>query len=136
MRLIKLFLTLAAFLFSNIAYANCTPAKSAGTHQAKFSKYSLSYRTEPVRIKVSEHFVMFIDVCDASGAPFSGDLVANAHMPKHKHGMNYMPKIIKLKDGEYRADGFMFHMPGHWQFKFDIQENDRSERLTMDQKIK
>jgi hypothetical protein len=31
--------------------------------------------------------------------------------------------------GRYRAEGLMFHMPGRWEFVFDVRAGGRTERL-------
>jgi len=132
----KFGLAIALILASNIAHAACELPTASESDKALPSNYALSYQTVPAQIGVAEHFTLLITVCSSKGAPFTGELRADAHMPIHKHGMNYLPKVIKLGDGEFRAEGFMFHMPGHWQFKFDLKDVDHSEQLTRDYKIK
>jgi hypothetical protein len=58
--------------------------------------------------------------------PGTGALVATAHMPEHKHGMNYKPVVKPLGNGRFRAEGWLFHMPGRWEFLFDVG----GERIT------
>jgi hypothetical protein len=41
-------------------------------------------------------------------------------MPEHRHGMNYKPGIRPVGAGRFRAEGLMFHMPGRWEFVFDL----------------
>jgi hypothetical protein len=47
-------------------------------------------------------------------------------MPAHRHGMNYRPSVASLAGGRFRAEGLLFHMPGHWEFIVEIG----GERLT------
>lgn len=75
----------------------------------------------PARISVGEHFALEIAVC-----PAARDLKANAHMPEHRHGMNYRPTLAPAGEGRYRSEGWLFHMPGRWEFVFDAG----GERLT------
>jgi hypothetical protein len=53
-------------------------------------------------------------------------------MPAHRHGMNYRAKVIPQGAGRWRAEGLMFHMPGRWQFVFDVDAGGRRDRLTYD----
>ncbi len=75
----------------------------------------------PARISVGEHFALEIAVC-----PPAPGLQANAHMPEHRHGMNYRPTLTPAGEGRYRSEGWLFHMPGRWEFVFDAG----GERLT------
>lgn len=58
--------------------------------------------------------------------PAAAELRANAHMPEHRHGMNYRPTLAPADAGRYRSEGWLFHMPGRWEFVFDVG----GERLT------
>jgi cytochrome c peroxidase len=42
-------------------------------------------------------------------------------MPEHRHGMNYAPEVKPLGPGRWRAEGLMFHMPGKWEFVFEVR---------------
>lgn len=44
---------------------------------------------------------------------------ADATMPEHRHGMNYKPSIAVQGGGRFRSEGWMFHMPGRWEFVFE-----------------
>jgi hypothetical protein len=80
---------------------------------------SLSYRTAPAKIAVGEHFVLELAVCAKQGkAPEKIRL--DAHMPEHRHGMNYRPGVTPLGGGRYRSEGWLFHMAGRWEFVFEI----------------
>ena len=80
-----------------------------------------SFRTEPERITVGQHFVVLLTSC-----PAPGRLRLDAHMPEHRHGMNYKPSVKALGEGRYRSEGWLFHMPGRWEFVFELG----AERLT------
>jgi hypothetical protein len=89
----------------------------------------LLYRTLPPRIEVGKHFAVDAVVC-ATAAPSA--LRVDAQMPAHRHGMNYRARVAPQGDGRYRAEGLLFHMPGKWQFVFDVERPGRTERLTAD----
>jgi hypothetical protein len=80
-----------------------------------------SFRTEPERVTVGQHFVVLLSAC-----PAPQQLRLDAHMPEHRHGMNYKPSVKALAPGRYRSEGWLFHMPGRWEFIFELG----GERLT------
>jgi hypothetical protein len=46
--------------------------------------------------------------------------------------MNYRARVVAKGGGRYVAEGLLFHMPGRWQFVFDVERPGRTERLTHD----
>ena len=88
-------------------------------------RLSLSYRTVPAKIAVGQQFEVFIGVCPKGNSSVAGPVRADAHMPEHRHGMNYRPSITPAAGG-YRSEGWLFHMPGRWEFVFEAG----GERLT------
>ncbi len=64
--------------------------------------------------------------CPKAGSALPGRLKLDAHMPEHRHGMNYLPSVKAVGGGRYRSEGWLFHMPGRWEFLFDVE----AERLT------
>jgi hypothetical protein len=89
----------------------------------------LLYRTVPSRIEIGKHFALDAVVC--AKAPPSA-LRVDAQMPAHRHGMNYRARVAPQGEGRYRAEGLLFHMPGTWQFVFDLERTGGTERLTAD----
>lgn len=98
--------------------------------RAESARYTVVYATKPAPIAVAKHFAMDIVVCAKPGAPAPQGLHVDAVMPEHNHGMNYKPGVIALGKGRYNADGLMMHMPGRWEFVFDVQTGGASERVT------
>ena len=88
----------------------------------KSATATIAYRTAPLR--VGEHFAVEFAVCPAPEA-----VKLDAWMPEHRHGMNYQPTIAALGGGRYRAEGLMFHMPGRWEFVFEVRAGGKAERL-------
>jgi len=86
----------------------------------------VSYRTVPPAVRVGEHFAVELAACPKPGAAPPERVKLDAHMPEHRHGMNYRPDVKPLGAGRYRSDGWLFHMPGRWEFVFDLDR----ERLT------
>ncbi len=122
--------------FSVPAHAACEQTDGTANRRAASPSYWLNYQTDPAEISVAEHFALDIEICAKNETPFSGSLGVDAHMPMHKHAMNYRPKVKSLGGGNFRAEGFLFHMPGLWQFTFDIRGTEKAERVTWDQSIK
>jgi len=97
----------------------------AGT-RLESQRYALSYRTIPPRIAVGEQFVVELAACAKTGSALPGRLTLDAQMPEHRHGMNYRPNLKTTASGRFRSEGWLFHMPGRWEFIFDLG----GERLT------
>lgn len=93
-------------------------------------RYALVFRTQPAAIVVGSHFAVEFSVCPKGDAPAPLSVRIDAHMPAHRHGMNYAPQIARTTEGRYLATGLMFHMPGRWEFVFDLRAGDKTDRLS------
>ena len=89
-------------------------------------RMAISYRTVPAMIAVGQPFVLELAACGKRGEPDLGRVKLDAHMPEHRHGMNYRAKVVPLDKGRFHSEGWLFHMPGRWEFIFDFG----AERLT------
>ena len=89
-------------------------------------RLSISYWTVPTKIAVGQPFVLELAACAKRGAAVSERVRLDAHMPEHRHGMNYRTKVVSKGVGRFHSEGWLFHMPGRWEFLFDID----TERLT------
>jgi hypothetical protein len=76
-------------------------------------------------VQVGRHFAIEVQVCPADAVLARVD----ATMPEHRHGMNYRPSLKPLGGGRWRAEGLMFHMPGTWALRLDVQAAGRTESL-------
>ena len=90
-------------------------------------RFVLAYRTEPV--EVAKHFSVDVTICPKSGQPQAEALKVDAHMPEHRHGMNYAPSVKPLGAGRWRAEGLMLHMPGRWEFVFEVRAAGLTDRV-------
>jgi hypothetical protein len=124
---------LLGVLLATPAWADDCPLDlGRGTGWVVFSDhYLMAFRTDPLRIEVSEPFALVVNVCTRRGGP-AELLAVDANMPEHRHGMNYRAAIVAKGDGRFRAEGLLFHMPGRWEITFDVRAGDDSERLTHD----
>ncbi len=82
------------------------------------ARFVVAYQSEP--IEVAKHFALDIRVCPKSGQPAPESLKVDAHMPEHRHGMNYAPTVKAVAPGRWRAEGLMLHMPGRWEMVFEV----------------
>ena len=87
---------------------------------------AVSFRTKPEKIAVGEPFTLDLAACPKRGPVDLERVRLDAHMPEHRHGMNYRTKIVRLGTGRFHSEGWLFHMPGRWEFVFDLG----AERLT------
>jgi cytochrome c peroxidase len=85
------------------------------------ARHVLAYKAGEV--EVAKHFSLEISACAKNGPP-PETLKLDAHMPAHRHGMNYAPSVLKLGPGRWRAEGLLFHMPGRWELVFEIDSAD------------
>jgi len=89
-------------------------------------RLTVSYWTIPARIEVGKPFALELAACPKAGEAVSERVKLDAHMPEHRHGMNYRTKVVPLGIGRFHSEGWLFHMPGRWEFVFDLG----TERLT------
>ena len=124
----------AAALVPLLAHASadaprCGDALGKGVARGESKRYVVAWRPDPSPIVVSRHFALDVVVCAKAGAAPAKSLRVDATMPAHRHGMNYRPTIAATGDGRFRAEGLLFHMPGAWEFAFDVAGDDGTERV-------
>jgi len=115
---------LAAAVLSFPAWPCSLPQEGTRLESERFV---LSYKAQAV--EVAKHFAVDVTVCPKSGQPVPEALKVDAHMPEHRHGMNYAPTLQTLGPGRWRAEGLMFHMPGRWEFLFEVRAAGSTDRL-------
>jgi len=112
----------------------CTPDLAAGkggkVQTIDSKKYALAFRTQPEKVEIGKHFMVELAVCANDGAAMPESVRVDAHMPEHRHGMNYKTTVTGSGAGKYRAEGLMFHMPGRWEYIFEVRAGGTAERLT------
>ncbi len=115
-----------------LAAAWCAPAFAAceakpGATRAVSQNAVVLFQPRPAPIKVGELFALDVEVCVTKGE--MRGVTVDATMPEHKHGMNYKPVVKKSAGNAWSATGLMFHMPGRWQFVFDVDTGAGRERV-------
>ncbi len=104
-----------------------------GTHAvvSNDGAWRIVYRTEPDPPERGTLFSVEVWVC-ATSAPDRPrkdvELLVDAAMPQHQHGMNRVPTISPSDSGGFRAQGLLFHMAGSWELYFDVTEGAVTER--------
>ena len=111
------------------AAQGCGDALGKGVARGESKSHVVAWRADPGPIVVSRHFALDIVVCPKRGATPAQSLAVDATMPAHRHGMNYRPTITAAGAGRFRAEGLMLHMPGAWEFTFDVVAADGTERV-------
>lgn len=96
-------------------------------------RYVLVYKASS--LTVSQHFALEVAACAKSG-PAPKTLQVDAHMPAHRHGMNYAPKVTALGPGRWRAEGLLLHMPGHWEFVFVVDGERLAQNLEVSEAVR
>jgi hypothetical protein len=97
-------------------------ASNAGT-------YRVTWQSEPAPVPLNATFALEVEVADAAGGDVSAlELVADAAMPDHGHGMKTQPRVTRLGPGRFRVEGMQFHMPGYWELYFDLARGPLRER--------
>ena len=107
----------------------CGEGLGAEVQRLNDARYQLIFKTTPSPIQVGQHFRLDFALCPIAPATAPSEVRVDAHMPEHRHGMNYRPGVHSLGAGLYRAEGLMFHMPGRWELVFDVRSSDGTVRL-------
>jgi hypothetical protein len=108
----------------------CEPAlEGEGVHKAEGRDYVVAWRPEPPTLQLGEFFALEVATCSKSGAALPTQLRLDAVMPEHKHGMNYQAMVTSRGKGRFRAEGLLLHMPGLWEFSFELRGSGGDEVL-------
>lgn len=126
-----------------LALAGCDggatpPAAASGkkTFESNDGRYKVELETKPAAIEVNQPFDVTLTVTPKSGAAKDVAVVVDARMPAHFHGMNRVAKVSNTGGNTWKAEGLVFHMPGHWELYVDITEGGTTERAQMDVNLK
>lgn len=124
-------LALAGVLLAATAPALACDSPGAGYVRLESKQFILWMATRPAAVPVGDEFSVDAVLC-AKGQARVDAIRFDAWMPSHRHGMNSRPSVQALGGGRWRAEGFLFHMPGRWQFTVDVDTPAGRERLTHD----
>lgn len=99
--------------------------------RARSGDFLIAYIAEPRIIPSNELFALDIWMIHEDGTPVNPEhyeLIVDADMPQHGHGMIVQPSIQRLDNGHYRVTDMLFHMPGYWELYFDVRHDGITER--------
>ena len=96
----------------------------------------IDYRWEPAPLKVGQFFSAEVIACRTPGAGPLAEIILDAQMPAHGHGMNYRPSAALVAPDHFRFTGLMLHMPGTWRLTFDLVQGERRTRLSREITLK
>jgi hypothetical protein len=119
--------------------ADPPPLKTTGARQGDSNggNYTVSFKPSPDPIPMNQLFDLVVTATPkAAGSGNAPAIEVDARMPAHGHGMNRVPKVARQGDGSFKAEGLLFHMPGHWELYFDISQGGKSERAQFDVDLK
>jgi hypothetical protein len=98
--------------------------------------YTVVFTPAPDPIPMNQLFDLTITIVPKSGGAQTPKVEVDARMPAHGHGMNRVPKVTRLSEGTLKAEGMLFHMPGHWELYVDITRGGVTERAQFDVDLK
>ena len=111
------------------AALGCEPhLKGANVQRIDGKRYALAWRAQPA-IHVSEFFTLEVAVCSRDGQPRVATLRVDAAMPDHGHGMNYRASVRPQGPDRFVVEGLLWHMPGRWELRFDVNAGADRESL-------
>ena len=102
--------------------------KNANGEATNKSLANLILELDENKIKLGKPFSFKVGLCSENNINTvkPDRITANAIMPAHQHGMNYIPKISYNKDSkQYDILGFLFHMPGLWEITISSYHDDK-----------
>jgi hypothetical protein len=107
------------------------PWRDANEVEGSTGLFVVRYLARPAAIPMNEDFALRACIFDARERERPLDdveLVVDAGMPEHKHGMVRVPRIERHDDGSFEIRGMLFHMPGRWELYFDVVRGALTER--------
>jgi len=93
--------------------------------------YRISYFSELNPIVINRIHSWVFHVKTSAGDPVIGaTITATGGMPLHNHGLPTNPRMTAdLGDGDYRFEGFRFHMDGEWELLVTIDLDGRRDTV-------
>jgi hypothetical protein len=135
MRRIPLSVAVLPLVVSWTASAMACPPQQGFTTLAS-AEAEIAYRWQPERLKVGQFFEAEVIACRAPDDGAVREVIFDAQMPAHGHGMNYRPTAVALAPGRFRISGMMLHMPGRWRLTFDLVQDRTRTRLVREVDLK
>ena len=92
-------------------------------------RWRVAWRPVGGPLPVSEPCVMDLRITDADGQPLDDrvEVIFDAEMPHHGHGMNVEPRVTR-EGNDWLIEGILLHMPGRWEASVDVELDGEIER--------
>jgi hypothetical protein len=110
----------------------CEGRLAARHESGRASPVRVAWQLPDQPIAIGQPFTLVLHVCAENPAHKVSEIVLDADMPQHKHGMNYAPRVTMRGPGEAVGEGFVLHMPGRWRLIADMRIDGRRERFVTD----
>ncbi len=103
----------------------------ATTQTSKQGLFTVSYQSELEPVAINQLHTWTLHVAAADGQPLDGAMVTiDGGMPEHNHGMPTQPIVTALANGDYRAEGMKFQMPGWWTVTVTVDSAGQQDSAT------
>ena len=81
----------------------------------------------------NEPFELFVRLERVDGTPLADGLSLrpSGWMPEHGHGLVQHPRADALGAGRFRTHGWLLHMRGLWELRFDVLDAKALRRATL-----
>lgn len=100
------------------------------TRSTDQGNFDVSIQPEGGEIERNKHFSLDVTVTAKNGENGDIQVVVDADMPAHQHGMNTKPEIFASGATKYRVEGMVFHMSGDWVITVDVTRGGKTERAS------
>jgi len=114
-----------------LAACEATEANDEGLTDG--GSYYIYWDSIPPIIPFNQPFslsAMVHDGADRSLMYTDRELLVDATMPAHEHGMETIPEVTRSESGVYTVDGMLFHMAGEWELVFQVVFEGDTETAT------
>jgi hypothetical protein len=126
---------LAAMLLAPVATSAQLCGSSPAATRVASDRFTVAFEPSHQPIPVGKHFSLEFTICPRKGGVSPESVRLDAHMPEHRHGMNYAANVVPVPGGGYRADGLLFHMPGRWEIMVDVRSQGKTDRIVRSMQI-
>ena len=97
--------------------------------------YWVTYLPPGEGLPLNADFELTVRVFDAETRSHAVDgieVVVDARMPAHFHGLKSAAEVTPASDGSFAVNGMLLHMAGHWELYVDITRGPLTERAQFD----
>jgi hypothetical protein len=78
----------------------------------------------------NKHFSLELDIKSQQPLSDEFELVVDADMPAHRHGMNTKAEVFDQGTSHLLVEGMLFHMKGDWVITVELSDRGVTETVT------